>query len=176
MAKNKKKKQNSRPTDVVLETQVAEVEVEEVYPKPVARWEILPNNDGEDTLVLYDEDDLPMSYLLLTDLHAGDMVEAMNKKLELMAPEPDEWSLLVPEDSRYTPTLNFYSAGINTAKISLTPETLRDLNPQLLKLYNPDSNKPSSLLPWMNKHKIKTGLLIMLITVFLGYGTFTYFF
>lgn len=176
--KNNKKVKKKKVTQTVAESfpLIVEETPEEVYPEPVARWEIIPNGEEPSTLVLYNEVEQPMSYLLLTDEHAGNMVEAVNRELNLVAPEPDEWSLHVPEDKRYTPTLNFYSAGVNTAKVPLTEETLEKLNSQLVKLYDPNVKESFSLVPWMTKNKIKTGLLITTLTLFLGYGTFTYFF
>lgn len=148
------------------------------YPVPVARWEILPlQGDTEQTmLVTYDEEGSPLNYLILTEEYAGDLVTALNNELGLVASTPDEWVFKIPENSKEPPKLHFLSHGAITASVPLSETLLKELMPKLLTVYDPRKKEAGNLVPWINKHKIKTGLLIILLVGTLGYGTFTYFF
>ncbi len=187
---SKKRNRNSRKkhipstvTEMDSETTVESAEsapeaIEPAYPVPVARWEILPLNEDSDQtmLVTYDEEGTPLNYLILTEEYAGGLVTALNNELGLVVSTPDEWVFKVPEDSKEPPKLHFLSHGAITASVPLSEPLLKDLMPKLLTVYDPRKKEAGSIVPWINKHRIKTGLLIMLLVGTLGYGTFTYFF
>lgn len=173
MAKKKEKTKNKKPKVSKIEKQKI---VEPTPPKHVSRWEIVESENNENVLVFYDDNGEMLTYLPVTEEHAGEMTEALNRNLDLFSQEPDEWSIIVPEDKEYDPTLNFYSNGSKLVKVTLTESTLEDMNSQLIKLYDPNATKPSKLIPWMTRNRIKTTIGVTILVLFLGYGTFAYFF
>lgn len=173
MSKKKDKKKNKKQKVSDIQQNLT---VEPTPPKHVSRWEIIESENNENVLVFYDDADNMLTYLPVTEEHASEMTEALNRSLDLFSKEPDEWSIIVPEDKQYDPTLNFYSNGNKLVKITLTKSTLEGMNSQLVKLYDPNATKPSKLIPWMTRNRIKTAIAITILVLFLGYGTFTHFF
>lgn len=155
-----------------------ELDVEEPREVPyVARWDILPPEvKGEpSTLVLYGPENEPLTYLLLTEEYAGDLLDALNRKLKLVSIEPDEWSIKVPEDASLPPVLNFFSVGVNTASVQLDDEALKALAPRLNAFYE-KTQEQRTFKAWLKRHKVSGGLLIFVVAAGFIASTIGYYF
>lgn len=138
---------------------------------PVTRWELQETENGP-TLFLYDETDTPLTYLVINDEYAGELVTALNESLGVTV-TPDEWIYKVPEDKALPPKLHFLSQGTIITTLELTESVAKGLAPKILAVYNPALKNKKT--PWWKKHKIKTTLIVTPVILFFGWGILLYF-
>jgi hypothetical protein len=148
-------------------------------PPHLTLWEIeeSPYTEGRKILVFYNGEK-PVTHMEISEETTEDLLTALNHEIAYTAPESaDSWFIKTPDAGNSTPYLHLTSNGAIVDSLPLTKPFMKEIMPQLLKVYNPiQEAKQKGFVPWATKHKIKSGLLIALLSFMFIYGTFTYFF
>lgn len=148
-------------------------------PPHLTLWELedSPYTENRKIIVFYNGEK-PVTHMEISADTTEDLLTALNQEVAYQAPESaDSWFIKTPDSPKATPYLHFTSNGAIVDSLPLTKPFMKEIMPQLLKVYNPiEENKQKGLIPWATRHRIKSGLLIALLSAMFIYGTYTYFF
>jgi hypothetical protein len=148
-------------------------------PPHLTLWEIedSPYTEDRKILVFYNGEK-PVTHMEISPDTTEELLTALNHEIAYTAEDSaDSWFIKTPDAGNEPPYLHLTSNGAIVDSLQLTKPFMKEIMPQLLKVYNPVVEaKKKGVVPWASTHRIKSGIVIAILTSMFLYGTYTYFF